>query len=82
LGDERLTRRWQEHADRLQVGIEQRFVTTHPRHGKVWCEPETNNWPSELKRLASLMLMAEMDGYDPAQAAPDAQSMWAMWTPK
>jgi hypothetical protein len=77
LGDERLTRRWQEHADRLQVGIEQRFVTTHPRHGKVWCEPETNNWPSELKRLASLMLMAEMDGYDPAQAAPDAQSMWA-----
>ncbi len=77
LGDERLTRHWQEHADRLQTGIEQRFVTTHPRHGKVWCEPETNNWPSELKRLASLMLMAEMDGYDPAQTAPDALSMWA-----
>lgn len=77
MGDERLTRHWQEHADRLQAGIEQRFVSTHPRHGKIWCEPETNNWPSELKRLASLLLLPEMDGYDPAQSAPDALPMWA-----
>jgi hypothetical protein len=76
MGDDPLAVRWQDYADRLQSGMEQVFVGTHPRYGKVWCEPESDNWPSELKRLASLLLMPELEGYDPVHIAPRAAELW------
>jgi hypothetical protein len=76
MGDNRLAERWQAYANRLQSGMEKLFIGTHPRYGKVWCEPESDNWPSELKRLASLLLIPEMEGYDPEQLAPEAAEVW------
>jgi hypothetical protein len=76
MGDDPLAVRWLGYADRLRSGMEQLFIGTHPRYGKVWCEPESDNWPSELKRLASLLLMPEMEGYDPIQLAPEEAEIW------
>jgi hypothetical protein len=72
-----LEERWLAYAERLWAGIEDMFVTTHPRHGRVLCEPESDNWPSELKRMASLLLIPEYSGYDPAEEAPEWYELWA-----
>jgi len=76
LGKKDLEKRWKEYAERLRIGMEKTFITTHPRYGKVLCEPESDNWPSELKRMASLLLMPELFGYDPAENAPQYMDLW------
>jgi hypothetical protein len=76
LDEPELAARWQAYAGRLQDGIDAVFTADHPRYGRVLCEPESDNWPSELKRMASLLLMPETVGYDPAEDAPGRMSIW------
>lgn len=77
VGNDPLARRWQSCADRLWQGIERAFTAWHPRYGRVLAEPESDNWPSDLKRMASLLLLPELMGYDPAQDSPGRCELWA-----
>ena len=68
--------RWRDYAKKLETGIKSVFMTDHPRYGRVICEPESDNWPSEMKRIAGLLLMPEIRGYDPDVIAPEMAEIW------
>lgn len=77
MGEVPFEKRWASYADRLLTNVLLTFTATHPRYGTVLSEPESDNWPSELKLLASLLLMPETTGYDPAEDAPQWYPLWA-----
>jgi hypothetical protein len=76
IGEKACYERWKCYADRLMKGIEKVFTGSHYKYGAVLVEPESDNWPSEIKRMASLLLMPEIFGYDTAEMFP---GLWELW---
>jgi hypothetical protein len=76
VGEEKSCKRWDKYASRLHSGIKKLFYGCNERHGTVLCEPESDNWPLDLKRLAGLLLFPELFSYEPSDSDPEMLKIW------
>lgn len=70
IGKTDVARRWRHRAGEMRSAIAHRYMVTDPKYGRTWTL-ESAGWPNQSTVLGPLMLLADVNGFSPADDDPD-----------